>query len=180
VGIGFPEDFYGFREVPFHIHLGMRFERPEPGGRAIVTLPASADICDADGLHSPAAVYTVGEVATGIEVCDALLLHAAEAETTLMPLVLTTISRFWQRGPARGDIHAETEFVGDTGAEAQKLRENRKTKVETRARLYGDGSTLAGEMQVFFYVRLMELSRLEAMAGTLMPAMAARAREALR
>ncbi len=38
---------------------------------------------------------------------------------------------------------------------------------------------MAGEVHVYFYVRMMRLDRLEAMAGQLMPAMAERARAVL-
>jgi hypothetical protein len=170
--IEFPADFYGFPQVPFHIHLGMTFERPRPDGPAVVTLPSSPETVGDDGLQSLAAVYTVGEVACGIAVCDALLLHAAEADTSMTPLVLTREARFYPRTRARGEIRSETRFVGDSQEAVRRLRTARKVKVETAARLLDADGELAGEMDVFFYVRLMQLSRLEAMAGALTPRMA--------
>lgn len=177
---GGPEDFYGFREVPFHVHLGMRFERVRPGGPAVVTLPADRRLLDSDGRHSPAAVYAVGEVASGISVCDALALHGAGAKTTLMPLVLTRRTVF-DPGPApRGAIRSSSRFVGDTAAAAERLRGSRKVNVEVECTMRGeDEAEVAGRVHVYFYVRMMELARLEAMAGKLMPAMAERARAVL-
>lgn len=167
----FPEDFYGFPDVPFHIHLQMRFSRPDPTGPAEVVLPAAPERTGVDSSQSTTAVFTVGEVAAGIAVCDALLLHATEAETSMIPLVLTRTARFRSSGAGHGEIRSQTEFVGDAGAAVAQLMRTRKVRVETVARLYGDNDDLAAEMDVGFYVRLMELSRLEAMAQTLMPRM---------
>jgi hypothetical protein len=173
--VEYPPDFYGFPQVPFHIHLGMTFERERPDGPAVVTLPAAPETVADDGRGSLAAVYTVGEVACGIAVCDALLLHAAEADTAMTPLVLTREARFRPNGRPRGAIRSETRFVGDSQAAVRRLRTSRKVKVQTAARLWDGEGELAGEMDVFFYVRLMELSRLEAMAGALTPRMAGQA-----
>ena len=168
----FPDDFYGFPEVPLHIHLGMQFLRPDPEGPATVTVPASPDFTDEDGRQSLAAVYTCGEVAAGIAVCDALVLNAAEAETAMVPLVLTRETQFTPHERARGEIRSETGFVGDSSAAVDKLRSARKVMVRTEARLYDEDDRLAGELLVDFYVRLMDRSRLEAMAGALTPTMA--------
>lgn len=176
--VPYPEDFYGFPQVPFHIHLGMRFLRREPDGQATVLLPPSAEFTYPDGTQSHAAVYTVGEVAAGIAVCDALLLHAAEAETSMTPLVLTRQTRFTPSAPAYGEIRSETAFVGDSGDAVERLRSSRKVNVETAAQLFGEDGKLAGELRVNFYVRLMELSRLKAMAGQLTPRMAGQSADA--
>lgn len=169
----YPDDFYGFPEVPLHIHLGMRFLRPDPAGPAVVVLPALDEIVESDGTHSPAAVFTVGEVAAGIAVCDALLLHAAEAETAMIPLVLTRQTRFVP-GPSRakGEISSTTSIEGDDGAAAQRLRRSRKTQVEAKAELRTADGAVVGRSSVNFYVRLMDRERLEAMAGALTPRLA--------
>jgi hypothetical protein len=172
VTVQYPEDFYGFPQVPFHIHLGMRFLRPKPDGPATVVLPANPKFMHADGTQSIAAVYTVGEVAAGIAVCDALVLHATQADTNMTPLVLTRETHFTPGAPAVGELRSETGFVGDASAAVEKLKGSRKIKVETEARLYGEDGELAGELLVNFYVRLMPLERLRAMAGALTPRMA--------
>lgn len=177
-GLGFPDGFYGFPDVPFHIHLGMRFERREDGS-AVVTLPGQDSLLGGDGRHSLAAVYTVGEVAAGIAVCDALAAHGADAETTLMPLVLTKRAVFQPEARPGGDIRSAAEAVGDVAAAAERLRKARKAQVEVESVLRGEGGEVAGTVHVHFYVRMMLLERLEAMAGRLMPAMAERARAAL-
>lgn len=176
---GYPGDFYGFPEVPFHIHLGMRFERPDPNGPAVVTLPTRSDLLGGDGRHSAAALYTVGEVASGIAVCDALLARISKDTTTLMPLVLTTRAVFTPLIRPSGDIRSRTRFLGDAVAAVQKLGRTRKVKVEVEGEMLNDHNELTGRIHVYFYVRLMELSRLEVMAGELMPAMAKRARGTL-
>lgn len=170
--IEYPEDFYGFPEVPLHIHLGMSFTRLRPEGPAVVGLPASPLFTGPGGRQSATAVYTVGEVAAGIAVCDALVLHVAEAETDMVPLVLTQETSFKPGAAALGELRSETSFVGDSGQAVERLKTSRKVKVKTEARVYvGDGQ-LAGELLVQFYVRLMTRSRLEAMAGALTPRMA--------
>lgn len=176
---GHPDDFYGFPEVPFHVHLGMRFERLGPGGPAVVTLPSQPHLVEPDGRHSAAAVYTVGEVASGIAICDALALSSPDSETKLMPLVLTRRAVFRPALPPRGDIRSRAEALGDVAAAAERLRVRRKVNIEVQCTLRGDGDDVAGRLHVYFYVRMMELGRLEAMAGEMMPAMAERAREVL-
>jgi hypothetical protein len=174
-----PDDFYGFPEVPFHVHLGMRFERPGPDEPAVVTLPSQPHLVEPDGRHPVAAVYTVGEVASGIAICDALALGEPDPETKLMPLVLTRKAVFRPGPRPRGEVRSRAEVLGDVPAAAERLRARRKANIEVQCTLRGDGEDVAGQLHVYFYVRMMELGRLEAMAGEMMPAMAERAREAL-
>ena len=170
---GFEDEFYGFPEIPFHIHLGMTFSRPEPGGPAVVTIPASPAIVGPDRRQSICAVYTVAEVSSGIAMCDGLLLRdVTEASPGMRPLALTRECSFRPGEPAFGEIRSETWFASDPERAAEQLVTRRKVKVEARARVHADDGTLAGEMRAMFYVRLMELSRLEAMAGTLTPTLA--------
>ncbi|HEX6753003.1 MAG TPA: hypothetical protein VF093_05400 [Solirubrobacterales bacterium] len=176
---GYPDDFYGFPEVPFHVHLGMRFDRLGPNGPAVVTLPSQPHLVEPDGRHSVAAVYTVGEVASGIAICDALALSRPDSEAKLMPLVLTRKAVFKPAFRPRGDIRSRAEALGDVPAAAERLRVRRKVNIEVRCTLRDDGDDVAGMLHVYFYVRMMELGRLEAMAGEMMPAMAERAREVL-
>lgn len=173
------EDFYGFPQVPFHVHLGMRFDRPGADGAAVVTLPSAPHLVGAGGRHSVAAVYTVGEVASGIAICDALALSMIDPGTQLMPLVLTKGAVFTPAARPRGDIYSEAKAIGDVQGAAERLRTVRKANLEVRCTLRGEADRVAGRLHVYFYVRMMDPGRLEAMAGELMPAMAARAREAL-
>ena len=169
----FDDEFYGFPEIPFHIHLGMTFARPEPGGPAVVTIPASPSVVGSDGRQSLCAVYTVAEVSSGIAMCDGLLLRdVADSAPDMRPLALTRECSFRPGQPAFGAIRSETWFASDAEQAGQQLVKRRKVKVETGARVYGEDGTLAGEMRAQFYVRLMELSRLEAMAGALTPTLA--------
>ena len=81
-------------------------------------------------------------------------------------------TRFTPRGPARGELRSTTRFVGDSAAAVEKLKRSRKVRVETEAELHDENGDLAGELLVSFYVRLMPLDRLKAMAGALTPRMA--------
>jgi hypothetical protein len=100
------------------------------------------------------------------------MLHATEAETAMMPLVLTRETRFTPPATARGELRSRTRFAGDSAAAVEKLKRSRKVRVETEAELYDESGELVGELVVNFYVRLMQLDRLKAMAGALTPRMA--------
>lgn len=175
----YPEGFYGFRDVPFHVHLGMRFERPDPAGAAVVTLPAGGPLLNPDGIQSPAAAYTVGEVASGISVCDALALHGGSEDTTLVPLVLTRRTSFTPGEEVRGELRSRARFAEDVEAAIGRLRAARKANVEVACEILAGDEAVAGAMRVYFYVRMMSLSRLESIAGQMVPGMAERAREVL-
>jgi hypothetical protein len=175
----YPDDFYGFRDVPFHIHLGMRFERPEPAGPAVVTLPGGDSVLGAEGAHSPAAVYTVAEVASGISVCDALALYGAGEDTTLVPLVLTRHTSFEPRADVGGELHSRARLAEDPEAATGRLRATRKASIEVECDVLGEDDTLAGRLGARFYLRMMSLSLLESIAGQMVPGMAERAREVL-
>jgi hypothetical protein len=175
----FPDDFYGFRDVPYHVHLGMRFERPDPAGAAVVALPPAASLLTPGGAHSPAAVFTVGEVASGISVCDILALHGAGEDTELVPLVLTRRTSFEPGAEVAGELRSRARFDDDAERAAERLRSARKANVEVGCEILGEGGAGAGRMRVYFYVRMMSLSRLETIAGQMVPGMAERAREVL-
>ncbi|HXR61558.1 MAG TPA: hypothetical protein VN732_09545 [Solirubrobacterales bacterium] len=177
----YPDDFYGFRDVPFHVHLGMRFERPDPNGDAIVTLPPAPELLNRDGTQSPAAVYTVGEVASGISLCDALALYGGGGDDEeLVPLVLTRRTEFAPApAAARGDLRSRARFAEDADAATERLRTGRKANVEVECDILAADDEVVGTLRVYFYVRLMSLSRLESIAGQMVPGMAERAREVL-
>lgn len=177
----YPDDFYGFRDVPFHVHLGMRFERPDPEGDAVVTLPPAPRLLNPDGTQSPAAVYTVGEVASGISLCDGLALHGGgDDDGELVPLVLTRRTEFAPAAAAaRGDLRSRARFAEDADAATARLRTGRKANVEVACEILAADDEVVGNLHVYFYVRLMSLSRLESIAGQMVPGMAERAREVL-
>jgi hypothetical protein len=156
----------------------MRFERPDPGGAAVVTLPAGS-APGPDGVQSPAAVYTVGEVASGISVCDALALHGAGEDTTLVPLVLTRSTTFEPGSEVSGDLRSRARLVGDAEAATERLRSARKVRVAVVCEVLGEDEALAGRVDVDFYIRMMSLDLLESIAGQMVPGMAERAREVL-
>jgi acyl-coenzyme A thioesterase PaaI-like protein len=173
----FESEFYGFPEIPFHIHLGMRFHRADGDGQAVVTIPASPEFTEPGGIQSPCAVYTVAEVSSGLAMCDGLSLRALTEEVgNMRPLALTRECSFRPLAPARGEIHSETWFESDRDEALERLRKRRKVTVRAGARVIDESGTVAAEMDAKFYVRLMELERLEAMAGTLTPTISGEAR----
>jgi acyl-coenzyme A thioesterase PaaI-like protein len=161
-----PGDFFGFRNVPFHQHLGLAFERAEAGdGAAVVALPAAPELMDAGGLHAPAAAYTIAEVASALAACDALAALAPEIGPELKPVMLARRARFAPCGPLRGRIEAHARFVGDAAETIERLQTVRKATVPLEVRiLSGDGS-LGAEGSFDFYVRMMAESRLQAMTA---------------
>jgi acyl-coenzyme A thioesterase PaaI-like protein len=175
----YPVDFYGFPEVPFHIHLGLRFERPNPRGPATVMLPTRKDLLGDRNRHATAALFTVGEVAAGIAICDALLLGAHKATSARMPLVLTRRTVFEPLSPPDGDIRSHGMQVAEACAGLEKLRISRKVMVDAAGSILDDRDDVVARIRVSFYVRLMEPSSLKAMVGALIPAMAKSAQETI-
>jgi acyl-coenzyme A thioesterase PaaI-like protein len=170
-------EFYGFPEIPFHIHLGMRFHRSEDDGQVVVTIPASPAFTHPGGAHSLCAVYTVAEVSSGLAMCDGLSLRALTEEVgDMRPLALTRECSFHPGDPARGEIHSQTWFASDPEESLERLRRRNKVTVRAGARVLAADGTVAGQMDATFYVRLMALEHLEAMAGTLTPTIAGAAR----
>jgi hypothetical protein len=169
----FDDEFYGFPEIPFHVHLGMRFTRPDPDGEAIVTLPASAELAGPGGRQSLCAVYTTAEVAGGIAMCDGLSLRdVAELDPSFVPLALTRRARFRPADEAIGDLRSHCRFATDADEARRRLRTKRKVTVDVEVEVHDERGVLAGTMLAHYYVRVMRRSNLEAMAGTLTPTMA--------
>jgi hypothetical protein len=169
----FDDEFYGFPEIPFHIHLGMRFTRPDPDGEAIVTLPASAAVTGPERRQSMCAVYTTAEVAGGIAMCDGLSLRdVAELDPSFVPLALTRRARFRPGEEAIGDLTSHCRFATDADEARERLRTKRKVSVAVEVEVRDERGALAGTMLAHYYVRVMSRSNLEAMAGTLTPTMA--------
>jgi hypothetical protein len=154
-------NFYGFPKFPFHVHLGMTFERLEPSGRARIAIPASASIAAADGRQSVVAVYTVGEVAAGIEVCDSLVPYGAELGMGV--LVLTRSASFRSLAGACGEVRAETRFAADPDAVAQRLAARRKASADVAVTVLDERDVPVGEHTVCFYIRLVDERRMAAM-----------------
>jgi acyl-coenzyme A thioesterase PaaI-like protein len=157
------ERFYDFPNIPMHKYLAMTFEREHPDGPAIVTLPSSPEYTAADGTQSEAAVFTIGEVAAGVAVSDAIVPIAMESDKR--PVVLTKSASFSPKAPARGAMTAECAVVGDYEAAFERMRKRFKADVDIGVKIYDEQGTLVGESVLHFYVRLMDESRLKAMAA---------------
>ena len=164
----YPENFYGFPDIPFHVHLGMTFSRRVDDGPPVVTLPALDRHAGADGRQSASAVYTLGEVACGVQACDDLLVHTLYEADTTVPLVLTRRIVFRPLAPAYGELRSRTRGADDAEAVRERLAKRRRLQLETRAVLVDEHGTVAGETHAEFYVRIMARERFEAMTGTLL------------
>lgn len=157
-----PDDFFGFRGVPFHQHLGLEFERRD--GAVVVALPASAAIAP-EGRQSPAAAYAVGEVSAALTACDTLAAIAPEFDPELRPVVLARGARFRPCGPLRGRLESRTRFAGDPARIIERLAAVRKAAVPIDVSILAEDGTLAAEGRFDFYVRMMIESRLRAMTA---------------
>ncbi len=156
------EAFYAeLLSVPFHEHLGVALDRSVAPGEPRVTIPPKPEIVTPDGQHSVAAVYTLGEAASAIEMCDEIAPRALELG--MGAIFFTVSARFVPRGPAAGTIGAVTRLVSGLDKKAGEGKASRKATVEVAAKVVGEGGKMVGEQRFGFYVRFMELSRMRAM-----------------
>jgi hypothetical protein len=156
------EAFYAeLLSVPFHEHLGVALDRGVAPGEPRVTIPPKPEIVTADGQHSVAAVYTLGEAASAIEMCDEVAPRALELG--MGAIFFTVSARFVRRGPAAGTIGAVTRLVSGLDEKAGEGKAARKATVEVAAKVVGEGGKMVGEQRFGFYVRFMELSRMRGM-----------------
>lgn len=160
----YPDDFFGFTEVPYHPHLGVTFTRETPDAPALVTVPASELVTEPGGRQSAGALFTAAEVGGAMAACDHLLPHAEDILETMRPTMLTVGGRLTCHSVARGDIRADCTFIGDEAAAVARLRRVRKVTVTIGVRLIDGDEVVAADAELRFYVRLMEESRLRAMA----------------
>jgi hypothetical protein len=152
----YDDDFYGFTDVRFHRHLGMVFERADASAACEVTLPARSD-----QRVSPAAVFTVAEVAGAMAVSEGLLPHAAEILAVAKPMLLTTRVHFQAVGDGRGTIRARARMAGDGADAVEKLQRVRKVKVQVEVELSDADQKRVGTATVYCYIRLMSQELLE-------------------
>lgn len=152
----YEDDFYGFTDVRFHRHLAMAFARAHPGAPCEVTLPA-----EPDQPVSPAAVFTVAEVAGAMAVSEGLLPHAAEILAVAKPMLLTTRVRFQTLADAKGTVRARARMAGEGADAVQRLRKVRKVKVQVEVDLFDATQQQVGAATVYCYIRLMSQELLE-------------------
>jgi hypothetical protein len=155
-------DFFGFRNVPFHQHLGLEFARRD--GSVVVTLPAAAAMT-AGGRQSPAAAYTVAEVSAALTACDTLAAIAPEFDPDLKPVVLARTGRFRQCTELRGRIESRTSFAGDPAAIIGRLAAVHKAMVPIDVSIVDEDETEVARARIDFYVRMMTETRLHAMTA---------------
>jgi hypothetical protein len=155
------EAFYAeLLNVPFDEHLGVALDRDAAPGQPRVTMPPKPEIVTPDGQHSVAAVYTLGEAASAIEMCDEVAPRALDLG--MGEIFFTVSARFELHGPARGTIGAMTRLVTGLDEAAGKGKAARKAAVEVAAQVVGEDGELVGEQQFSFYVRFMEPSHMRA------------------
>jgi hypothetical protein len=156
------EAFYAeLLSVPFHEHLGVALDRGAQPGEPRVTIPPKPEIVTPDGHHSVAAVYTLGEAASAIEMCDEVAPRALEFG--MGGMFFTVSARFEPRGAARGTIGAITRLVNGLDEAVHGGTAAKKASVDVAAVVVTADGTVVGEQRFSFYVRFMELSRMRAM-----------------
>jgi hypothetical protein len=152
----YDDDFYGFTEVRFHRHLGLAFERAGDADECQVTLPAPDD-----RPVSPAAAFTVAEVAGAMAVSEGLLPHAAEILAVAKPMLLTTRVHFRALADGRGTVRAEARMTTGGAVAVEKLQRVRKVKVEVEVDLFDVVETRVGTATVYCYIRMMSQELLD-------------------
>jgi hypothetical protein len=147
--------------VPFHEHLGVALDREAPAGQPKVTIPPKPEIVTPDGHHSAAAVYTLGEAASAIELCDEIAPRALQLG--MGAIFFTVAARFESHGPARGTIGAITSVTSGLEEPGRGQAAPRKASVEVAAKVVSEDGGAVGQQRFRYYVRFMELSRMRDM-----------------
>jgi acyl-coenzyme A thioesterase PaaI-like protein len=157
--------FYDFPTIPLHMHLGITFEREggDPGSPAICTLPANPEFTLPGGMQSEAAIFTIGEVSGGVAVSDAVVPVAAQLG--MRPVILTKTATFRPLATAYGSMTGLCEVHGDYDAAVERMTKRKKADVAIAVKIHDEQQTLVGESVLYYYVRLMDESRLQAMAS---------------
>jgi acyl-coenzyme A thioesterase PaaI-like protein len=153
-----PENFYSLPQLPFNIHLGMEFERPDPGAGARLRLPASPTTLDGDGTIHRSAMYTLGEVAAAVSVLDNLV----EA----LPVFLLTLGgelRPVQR--AHGAIWTSARVEVPAEEAVESLRARRKRQFTAHVSVFDDHDKLVAEMSATFLARVLSATMTRTLAA---------------
>ena len=165
IHINFDRDgFWGFPDVPFHQQMGIEFAR-EDDGAPDVSLPHDPDLVSEDGEQSPAALYSIAEIASALRVCDELGADAKDLPEGMYPVMLAREVSFRCVAPAFGDIAAHTRLLDDRDELVAKIKARRKGMVRIAVQVADGDRQTAAEAQFDFYVRVMSEERLLAMTA---------------
>lgn len=157
------EGFFGFANVPFHRHLGLRFSRDAPDGPPVVTLPWQPHLAGPGGEVSPSAAYTVAEVASALAASDTLSAAAPKIPDGMIPVMLATKGSFRSHGRAGlGDVVAHARLLDDVGDAVRRVEKARKVRITIVTELTVDGRII-GDSRLNFYIRMMDEPRLQAL-----------------
>lgn len=165
----FPTDFYGAANVAFQRHLRLSLTRERPDGPAKVTLAPRTELTEPGGAQSPAAIFTVAEVAAAIRAADLVWEHDPEMLPSLV--LLTTKARFRCDDHVCGAVHGHASAGGDASAISAGLDRTRKTSVQVVVEVLDDEGAGVGQATFDIYLRRMSRENLEAMvpAGSMTP-----------
>jgi acyl-coenzyme A thioesterase PaaI-like protein len=145
--------------VPLHRHLGIDLER-EPSGAPHATMAGKPELLAPGGIHSPAAVYVLADVAAAVSLVDEIA--PAALETGQAAMFLTVAAEFRPVGPAAGKLLTSAQ-VTEGLRRAQDGRPPKKATVGVSAHVSSEGGEPAAEHHASFYVRFMEPDSLRAM-----------------
>jgi hypothetical protein len=148
-------------DLPFHRLLGVEID-PGASAKPHVSIPAKPETSGPGGQQSPAAIFTLGEAACTVEMCEAIAPRAVELG--MGAIFLTTAAEFRIHRPARGTIEASTSLVEGLEEEGGS-KPLKKATVVAEARIIDESGELAAEQEFSFYVRFMS----EDMMGELLP-----------
>jgi len=148
-------------DLPFHRLLGVEIE-PGASAKPRVSIPAKPEISGPDRQQSPAAIFTLGEAACTVEMCEAVAPRAVELG--MGAIFLTTAAEFRIHRPALGTIRAATSLIEGLQERADS-KPLKKATVVAEARIVDESGELAAEQKSSFYVRFMS----ERMMGELLP-----------
>ena len=158
--------FAVFLNVPYHTHLGIVFDTAADAGTARVSIPPKPEIIGPDGQHSVATVFALGEIASSVEVCEAIAPRALDLG--LGAVLFTLGASFSPRGPARGVLTASVDLLNRLDEGVGGENEPKKGTIKTSVKVFGEDGELVGEQRLSFYVRFMEWSRVQEMAPAYM------------
>jgi hypothetical protein len=83
----------------------------------------------------------------------------------MRPVILTKKATFRPLARARGSMTGVCEVHGDYDAAVERMNKRKKADVAIAVKIHDEAGTLVGESVLYYYVRLMDESRLASMAA---------------
>lgn len=133
--------------VPFAKHVGVEIERIE-SGRATARLPFRAEGLNHLGTQHAAALFTLGEAASGAAMAGTF----APILLEIRPVAAQASIRFL--AVAKGPVRADAVVTGDAKELVDAVKAGGKTQFPVVVTLTGEDQSKVGEMTVDWHVSL--------------------------